>query len=83
MTRERSLVSIDELSAWITEQVQKHDDCEGTSVTVQYQLQQQDADGCNWSDALVTTLGPNASETSVFAILRDLVPQARTKFNVK
>jgi hypothetical protein len=83
MTREKSLVSLDELSAWITEQVQKHDDCEGTSVTVQYQLQQQDADGCNWSDTFISALGPNASETGVTAILNQLLPEARKKFNVK
>ncbi len=38
-----------ELSDWLTRQLNGHPGCGETKVTVQYQLVEPDAQGCNWS----------------------------------
>jgi len=50
MATERTLLTLEALSAWMTEKVQQFEDCEGTTVTIQYQLATPDTHGCNWSE---------------------------------
>ena len=83
MANERTIVSLEELSAWMTERVQMHEDCAQTKVSVQYRLQSPDAYGCNWSDNVVFNLRPNASTDVVLTLVRDLTCEARQKFNVR
>ena len=83
MLGEKTLVTLEELSAWMTERIQKFEDCDGTSVTVQYRLQTPDASGCNWSDNVFFTIGPNASKDLVLGHVGNLVREARNQFNVK
>lgn len=83
MPVEKSLLTLEELSAWMTERVQQHEDCQGTTVTVQYRLQSPDAYGCNWSENIFFRPGPNASKDTVLAIVGNLVREAREKFNVR
>lgn len=83
MANQRQLITIDELSQWMTERVQKHEDCEGTTVRVQYRLETPDAYGVNWSENVIFTPGPNASKDVVLQLVGNLVREAREKFNVK
>lgn len=82
MSTERTLLTLQELSAWMTEQLQKFEDCEGTTVTVQYRYQSPDAHGVNWSDSVFFSPGPNASKDIVLRHVGNLVREAREKFNI-
>jgi hypothetical protein len=83
MAAQRTLVTLEELSAWMTERVQAFEDCAGTTVTVQYRLQSPDKDGCNWSENVVFNPGPNAAKETVLSHVGNLVREARGEFNVK
>ena len=83
MATQRKLLTLEELSAWMTEQVQKFEDCEGTTVTVQYRLQTPDAYGVNWSENVVFNPGPNASKDVVLGHVGNLVREARQTFNIR
>lgn len=80
---ERKLLTLAELSAWITERVQALEDCAGTTVTVQYGLRSPDKDGCNWSDSVVFRPGPNASKEVLVTAVGNVVREARQRFNIK
>lgn len=83
MATGKTLLTLKELSSWVTESVQKFEDCEGTAVKVQYRLQTPDAYGCNWSDCVVLNLGPSASEDVVLEHVGNLVREARAMFNIR
>lgn len=83
MATQKQLVTLDELSQWMTDSVQQHEDCEGTTVKVQYRLQIPDAFGVNWSENVIFTPGPNASKDVLVRLVGDLVREAREKFNVQ
>lgn len=79
----KEIVSMEALSEWLTNYVASHEDCEGTTVTVQYKLQSPDDEGCNWSDSVVFNPGPNADKNSLPGIVGNAVRKARKKFNVQ
>lgn len=83
MATQRQLVTLDELSKWMTDRVQQHEDCEGTIVEVQYRLQTPDAYGVNWSENVIFKPGPNALKDVLIRLVGDLVREAREKFNVQ
>lgn len=83
MATERTLLTLQEQSSWMTEEVQKVEDCKGTTVTVQYRFQTPDAYGVNWSDNVIFSPGPNASRDVVLSLVGNLVREAREKFNVR
>lgn len=83
MPSDRTLVTLQELSAWMTEQVGKFEHCEGTTVTVQYRLPTPDAYGVNWSENVFFNPGPNASKDLVLTHVGKLVGEAREKFNIR
>ena len=82
MTEPRALLTRAELSAWLTAELQKVPDAEGSEVTVQYTLREPDAAGCNWSETVVLRVGQKASVEYLQPHVRHLVEVARTKFNV-
>ncbi len=83
MPSERTLLTLSELSAWLTTELQKISDAEGSEITVQYALREPDADGCNWSDTVVLRVGKAASSEYLQPYVRQLVEVARKRFNVK
>ncbi len=83
MNASRTLITLDELSNKLTEQLQQVDGAGESRVTVQYILQEPDADGCNWSDSVVLTLDKDTSSKTLGPFVTQLVQAARMKFNVK
>ena len=83
MSSERTLLTLNELSAWLTAELQKVPDAEGSAITVQYALREPDADGCNWSATVALHVGPNASHEYLQPCVSQLVVVARKQFNVK
>jgi hypothetical protein len=80
---QRTLLTISELSEWMTRQLCEIEDLEGSKIIVQYSLKEPDANGCNWSDNVFLRLGPNASADLAWEHVGRLVREARKKFNVK
>lgn len=83
MNSSRILVTLDELSAQLTDQLQEVQDATGSRIAVQYVLREPDADGCNWSDNIVLAVGPTATREALQPFVTQLVQAARMKFNVK
>ena len=79
----RQLITMDELNTWLTGYVEKNEDCEGTTVRVQYKLDESDSEGCNWSDNVVFNPGPNADKHILTGIVGSAVREARKRFNIK
>ncbi len=79
----RKVITKDELSAWLTNYVALHEDCEGTTVNVQYKLQKPDPEGCNWSDSVIFNPGKNADKDTLTGIVGSAVREARDKFNIE
>jgi hypothetical protein len=77
----RELKTRQQISQWITQRLQIFPDCAGANVTVQYELQEPDADGCNWSRDLILNYGRSDSD-AVLQHLRPLHQEARRRFNV-
>ena len=71
-----------EISAWLNQELHKHEGCTEARVTVQYELQEPDADGCNWSRDLIINYGRDDS-LLVNQHLRALFEEARGRFNVR
>ncbi len=71
-----------EISAWLNQELHKHKGCEEARATVQYELVEQDADGCNWSRDLIVNYGCNDS-VLVNQHLLPLFEEARRRFNVR
>ena len=82
MVDQRELVTLDELSARLTSELQEIEDCEGSEITVKYRLRELDADGCNWSDVSIR-VGPNATAKYLEPYVDSIVTRARAIFNVK
>lgn len=78
----RTLVTPEELAAWMTAELRKVEGCEECSVGAANRLQQPDAEGCNWSDSLVVRSGGLAHEY-FRPHLNRIVAQARAQFNLK
>jgi hypothetical protein len=71
-----------EISAWLNQELHKHKGCQEARATVQYELQEPDEDGCNWSRDLIINYGRDDS-VLVNQHLRPLFEEARRKFNVR
>ena len=83
MSRERTLVTLQELSNWMTKRLQEFEDCEGSTVTVRYRLQTPDAYGANWSENVFFEVGPKTTRDVVLRHVGNLVREAREMFNVR
>jgi hypothetical protein len=78
----REFKTRDEIGAWLNRGLHKHPGCEGARATVQYELLEPDADGCNWSRDLIINYGRNDSVV-VNEHLSPLFEEARRRFNVR
>jgi len=83
MTIERELVTLSELSARLSDALQKVSDAAGSAISVQYKLQEPDEEGCNWSDSVILKIGPNTSREALVPYVTQLMQDARERFNVK
>jgi len=77
----RELKTRQQISQWITQRLQIFPDCAGANVTIQHELQEPDAEGCNWSRDLILDYGKSDSD-AVLQHLRPLHQEARRRFNV-
>lgn len=77
----RKLMTRDELTDWLTAEIQKVPDCEETVLSVQYPLKEPDATGCNWSNVVIR-VGPNITADQVRPAVDHLVERARAMFNL-
>jgi hypothetical protein len=82
MISSRELLTLTELSHWLTTRLQTKERCEDSSIEAQYPLAEPDPDGCNWYGAVCVSLGANAPEEAVLDQVIELVEQARKRFNV-
>lgn len=78
----RELKTRHEISEWLTAELHKQRGCQETRVSVQYQLQEPDAEGCNWSRDLIINYGGDDS-VLILERLRPLFEEARRRFNVR
>jgi len=78
----REFKTRDEISAWLNQELHRHPGCEETRASVQYELLEPDADGCNWSRDLIINYGRNDSLV-VNERPRLLFEEARRRFNVR
>lgn len=83
MAGSKTLLTLNELSAWLTTELQKSPDAGDSEITVQYALRDPDEEGCNWSDTVVLRVGHGASHEYLQPFVQQLVGVARKKFNVK
>jgi hypothetical protein len=77
----RELKTRQQISDWITQSLQAFPECADARATVQYELQEPDAEGCNWSRDLILNYGRSDSD-AVLRHLRPLHQEARRRFNV-
>jgi len=82
-SKPRKLLTIEELSDWFTEEIQRTAGFAGTTISVQYPLAEPDDDGCNWSTDLIINFGDDANPDDVRRALEAaLMPFARRTFNL-
>lgn len=78
----KTLVSQEQLSAWMTSELQKVEECRDCQIRGVVPLQSPDEDGCNWSDSLTVSSGGIPSEI-LAPYVRKIVAEARAKFNLE
>lgn len=77
----RELKTRDEVSQSIAAELRKQPKCADVEVSVQYELQEPDPDGCNWSEDLIVNAG-GGDYDEVIRRLRPIHIRARELFNV-
>ena len=70
-----------EISEWMTRELRKQPECADARASVQYELQEPDPDGCNWSDSVLVNCG-ESDRDDVLARLVPIVRRDRRSFNV-
>lgn len=78
----RSLVTAQELTELLTNELQKQEDCQHCKLTGIIRLQLPDQDGCNWSENVTLSSGsiPNALASSH---ANQIILEARRRFNLR
>jgi hypothetical protein len=76
---QRELRTAEEIAAWITDELQKTEDCKGCRVDSVVGLREPDTEGCNWSDSIAVQLGNDYSRP----IFQKIIQEARLRFNLK
>lgn len=79
----REIVIIQELTAYLTSELQKVRDCEGCSIHGILPYQQPDEDGCNRSDNVWVSTGGDMPAEYVKPHVQRIVAEARNRFNLK
>jgi len=77
----QSLVTVAALNGWLTQELQKDQDCQGCELAMRYRLRERDADDCNWSQASLR-LGRDCDVSHVRPVAYAVVARARLLFNV-
>jgi hypothetical protein len=78
----RAIVSREELNKILTEELQCHEGCEGTKVTVLYDLAEPDDKGCNWSADVTLRLGNGVDKEHASLLAAAIVEKNRLLFNL-
>jgi hypothetical protein len=78
----KTLVSKEQLAAWLTSELQKIDDCKNCQIRGVIPLQFPDDDGCNWSDSL-TVSGGGVPLEILTPHVQKIVSNAKSKFNLE
>lgn len=79
----REIVTIQELTAYLTAELQKVRDCGGCSIRGILPYQQPDEDGCNWSDNVWVSTGGDMPEEYIKPHVQRIVVEARKRFNLE
>lgn len=80
----RTLLTRSELIGWLSDELQKVEDCQKCSITQIMSLQHPDEDGCNWSsDPLYLSCADDISAEYVWPYLNRIVIEAKSRFNIK
>jgi hypothetical protein len=82
MPSQRTLVSVAELSRWLTTELRKFDGCEECEISSVYQLREPDSDGCNWSREGAPVSVTGVPERVLKEALAVVIARARQKFNL-
>lgn len=78
----RTLVTSDELLAWLNTELRKADDCETSSFDSIQPLRQPDEKGSNWSEDVSIRWGPDVSIEDCSYHVRRIIAEARKRFNL-
>jgi hypothetical protein len=79
----RVAIPAQQLDDYLNDQLHRVRGFDGVSVSAGYRLRAPDADGCNWSGAVVPIHGTRApSAELISATLRPIVRAARARFNM-
>jgi hypothetical protein len=79
----RNLISREELDRHLTSRIREIEDLEDAKLRMKYVLAQPDASGCNWSSDFHLNAGTRGSLDYAIPLAREIVEEARAKFNVK
>ncbi|MBI3653683.1 MAG: hypothetical protein HY231_21840 [Acidobacteria bacterium] len=78
----RTLVTISELTAYLTGELRKVEDCQQCSISRVLAYQQPDEDGCNWSPDVIVSYSPDVAKEYVIPHVQRIVAEARKRFNL-
>ena len=78
----RKIVSREELNQILTDELASCEDCEGTKVTVLYDLAEPDDRGCNWSADVSLRLGNGVDKEHASLLAGAIVQKNRLLFNL-
>ena len=82
----RQTISERELNSWMTQQLSAQGIRNGSQMLMKARLEREDSSGCNWSEDVSVSQGFNTRQEYTETIVpaaRDIVEQARRKFNVQ
>jgi len=78
----RKLVSREELSKILSDELSSYEGCKGTKVTVLYSLAEPDERGCNWSADITLSLGDGVDLEHAELLAGEIVEKNRLLFNL-
>ncbi len=79
---DRQLLSREELRSKLNEELSEHDECKNCQLMGITELQEEDEDGCNWSDTITLRCGDIPSEICS-PIASRIIFEARSKYNLR
>ena len=77
----RQLVSSKHIATYITQELQKVEDCKDCKIRDVLRLHEPDNEGCNWSSTVVASTG-GVPATYFNAHLNEIIVNARATFNL-
>ena len=80
---QRKLVTKDELSAILTAEIRSIAGVEDVSISIQYQLQEDDESGCNWATNYVPNLGLQVSSDTLIPQMDLVIDRIRATHNIR